>query len=66
MADKISIETNIGLDHMQIDLVQSIEKDVDDAMGKNGFTRTTTTKEGGRVVLNYRQFAAAGVDWGKK
>ena len=56
-----TIKTDIGLDNMQIDLIQSIEKAVDDAMVKNGFTRTTSTKAGDHIELNYRQFAAAGV-----
>lgn len=58
---KVAIKTNIGLEHMQIDLIHSIEKAVDNAMAQNGFTRTTSTKADDHIKLNYRQFAAAGV-----
>lgn len=57
----VTVETNIGLDNMDISLVQSIEKSVDFAMAANGFHRTTTSKTGDKITLNYRQFAAAGV-----
>lgn len=56
---EIVVETNIGLDDMQIDLIQGIEQDVDDAMGKNGFCRIGTAKTGNSIALRYRQFAVA-------
>ena len=57
---KILVKTDIGLDSMGIDLVQSIEKSVDNAMVGNGFTRTTTSKSSNCIEFNYRRFAAAG------
>ena len=62
---KIKIDTNSGLNTMEIDLIRSIEKDCDGAMSRNGFTRTETSKEGDRIELNYRQFAVAHVGQAK-
>ena len=56
---EITIQTENGLDDCEIDLVQKIEKEITKVMVSNGFTKTTTTKAGGKLVFNYRQFGKA-------
>ena len=57
--DNIMVQTENGLDDCEIDLVQKIEKEITKVMVSNGFTKTTTTKAGGKLVFNYRQFGKA-------
>ena len=52
----IEVSVNIPVD---IRLVHQIEREVDDAVGKIGFVRCSTTHHGEGVVIGYRQFAKA-------
>ncbi len=54
--EKIKVKTDTGLDSCSIELIQQIEDDLDEAMIKNGFTRTTTSKKGDVLEFNYQQF----------
>ncbi|OPX33361.1 MAG: hypothetical protein B1H40_00095 [Candidatus Latescibacteria bacterium 4484_181] len=56
MIEKVKVKTDTGLDNCSIKLIQQIEDDLDEAMIKNGFTRTTTSKEGNILEFNYHRF----------
>jgi len=52
----IKVAFDQGLDDFSIEFVQAFEKDLDKAMVEYGFTRSTTTKAGGFLEFDYRQF----------
>jgi len=45
-----------GLNDYDIDLIHVIEEALDVALVRQGFARTTTTKENNYIEFNYRQF----------
>lgn len=53
---KIKVKTDAGLDDLSIEFIQRIENNLDEAMAKNGFTRTETSKAGEYLEFNYHQF----------
>ncbi len=55
----ISVQLDSGLDQNSIEFIQYIEKELDSVLVKNGFARTTTTKNGDLVLFNYSQFGVA-------
>ena len=55
-ANKITIETSVGLYGCSIELIRKIESELDAVMVGNGFTRTTTSKSGDSLRFHYRQF----------
>lgn len=57
--ESVTVKTTSGLNDCQIELVQAMEKDIDKAMLKNGFARTTTSKAGDKLLFIYRQFGKA-------
>lgn len=54
----IVVTINHSLDEYSIEFIQQIEKALDDALVKVGFTRSTSTKEN-KVEFVYWQFAMA-------
>lgn len=57
MKNAITITLNGGLKNWGIDFVQHLEKEFDEALTHNGFSRATTTKSDDLIEINYRQFA---------
>ena len=41
---------------LDIKYIHQIEKEIDIAMTKVGFTRTNTSKEKNKIILNYKQY----------
>jgi hypothetical protein len=62
MSEKEEIGIKLGIDATPetIDFIHHLEKVVDEALNKEGFTRKGTIKRKGYTVLNYRQFAICG------
>ncbi len=52
----IVVTINHSLDEYSIEFIQQIEKSLDDALAKVGFTRSTSTK-GPKIEFVYWQFA---------
>ena len=53
----ITITIHHGLNEMEIELIQEIEKKIDEALGQLGFARTGTSKENKEIKLYYYAFA---------
>ena len=51
----ITVSLSPGLTHCTIGFVQQLEKDLDQVLGSNGFTRTGGSFEGGVVKFDYVQ-----------
>ena len=59
MKEGIYVKLNFGLNTAYISIIQGIEKGIDMALSPLGFTRTTSTKDGDFVEINYRKYAKA-------
>ncbi len=63
--DKVTIQTNVGLDQCSIEFIQHLEAELDNTMVRNGFDRIGTTKSGDELKFYYHQFGiATGVEQG--
>ncbi len=61
---KVTIQTDVGLDHYSIEFIHHLEEELDNTMVRNGFSRIGTTKSGDELKFYYHQFAVA-LDWEK-
>jgi len=56
MTEDLTVTIEQGSEGYGPDLIKHLEKDLDTALVKNGFTRTSTTNENNTLQFNYRQF----------
>ena len=57
--NRINIHVTPGLDHLDIELVQLLEKQIDTALSAAGYTRSMSGKCGDKVFFTYQKHEPA-------
>jgi hypothetical protein len=55
----LTVTLHFGLDESTIEFIQALEDELDEALMRLGFSRTTSTKSGSLVTFNYYLAMAA-------